>query len=89
MAALERRVRRAIEQIGEFVIRSGFDTYIADLCNHKQHSVCVAYARDRDIVYKWEKDALVRQLLLLHPPLSTLQTDEAMVTELKTFLEIA
>ena len=88
MANLERRVRRAIEQVGQQQVRSSFETYISDLSVHKTNSTCKAYLQDHGIVFKWDEMTLVRQLILLHPKLNNQKTDEEMIVELKMFLKI-
>lgn len=88
MATLERRVRRAIEQVGQQQVRSSFETYISELGVRKTNSAHKAYLQDHGIVFKWDEMTLVRQLILLHPKLNKPQTDEEMIVELKMFLKI-
>ena len=89
VATQDRRIRRAIEQVGQQQVRSGFDRYISDLSLHESNSTCKAYLQDHGIVYKWDEATLVRQLILLHPKLNKPRTDEEMIAELKVFLKIA
>ena len=88
MSTQERRLQRAIDQIGDQQVRSGVAAYLADLSAHKASSIREAYLRDHDIVYKWDITNLVRRLILLHPKLKYPRTDEEMIRELKSFLQI-
>ena len=88
MSTQERRLQRAIDQIGDQQVRSGVAAYLADLSVHTASSIREAYVRDHDIVYKWDNKTLVRRLILLRPKLRHTHTDEEMIIELKSFLRI-
>jgi len=88
LANQEKRLLRAIEQLGQQQVRAGFETYLAELSTYKSNSTCRAYLQDHGIVYKWKQEILAKQLLLLHPRLSRPRTDEEMLVALKLFLKI-
>ncbi len=88
METYVRRLQRAIEQIGEQQVRSSLESYIIELSTCKSNPTCDAYARDKAVVYKWDMATLAKRLLLLDPKLEQPKTDEGMIRELKSFLEI-
>ena len=88
MESYVRRLRRAIDQIGEQQVRSSFESYIIDLTLHNDSPICDAYKRDNAVVYKWDMAALVQRLILLNPKLKQPTTDEGMISALKSFLAL-